>query len=177
MAEAKVYVGTYKKYNNGSIAGDWLNLFDYADKDDFLKACKKLHGRGEHEYMYQDVDNFLHHIYGTDLLSESHISDKLWELLDEIEYWDDDKIDLFFEWARDHANWSNTPDTRQFEEADMGEFDSERAFAEYMAELNEWPDKMEKIGISPSYFDDDAYATDLFCDGFYLIQNHVFSSR
>jgi len=33
---AAVYVGTYAKYNQGSIAGAWLNLEDYSDKDTFI---------------------------------------------------------------------------------------------------------------------------------------------
>lgn len=32
----KVYVGTYAKYNNGDISGEWLDLTDYVDYDDFL---------------------------------------------------------------------------------------------------------------------------------------------
>ena len=32
LSEASVYVGTYGKYNNGSLFGAWLDLSDYADK-------------------------------------------------------------------------------------------------------------------------------------------------
>ena len=32
---SKVYVGTYSKYNNGSIQGDWLDLEDYNNKAEF----------------------------------------------------------------------------------------------------------------------------------------------
>ncbi len=28
-----VYVGTYKKYNAGSLSGEWLKLEDYSSKD------------------------------------------------------------------------------------------------------------------------------------------------
>ena len=35
---ARIYVGTYGKYASGSIAGRWLNLEDYADRDAFLDA-------------------------------------------------------------------------------------------------------------------------------------------
>src|SRR5690606_41483633 len=34
-SEASIYVGTYGKYNAGSIFGKWLNLSDYADKEEF----------------------------------------------------------------------------------------------------------------------------------------------
>ena len=39
LSEAKIYVGTYKRYNNGSLAGAWLDLSDYSDKEEFLNAC------------------------------------------------------------------------------------------------------------------------------------------
>ena len=36
LSEARVYVGTYNKYNNGSLFGKWLDLSDYSDKDEFF---------------------------------------------------------------------------------------------------------------------------------------------
>ena len=39
---SKVYVGTYRKYNDGSIQGDWLDLEDYECKKDFIKAWNKV---------------------------------------------------------------------------------------------------------------------------------------
>ena len=29
--EARVYVGTYAKYNNGDLTGDWVTLSDYTN--------------------------------------------------------------------------------------------------------------------------------------------------
>ena len=56
---AKVYVGTYKKYNEGSLKGGWLNLADYASYGDFLKACKSLHkDERDPEFMIQDNEGF-----------------------------------------------------------------------------------------------------------------------
>src|SRR5690349_16831915 len=53
----RVYVGTYAKYNNGSIAGAWLDLEDYADKDSFLAACAELHkDEDDPEFMFQDFE-------------------------------------------------------------------------------------------------------------------------
>ena len=43
LSESKIYVGTYAKYNDGSIFGKWLTLSDYADKEEFYEACKELH--------------------------------------------------------------------------------------------------------------------------------------
>lgn len=54
----KIYVGTYNKYNNGSIAGAWLTLSDYNDAQDFLAACYTLHNdESDPEMMFQDFDD------------------------------------------------------------------------------------------------------------------------
>jgi antirestriction protein len=54
----KIYVGTYAKYNNGSIAGAWLTLTDYSDAQEFLAACYDLHNdESDPELMFQDFDD------------------------------------------------------------------------------------------------------------------------
>jgi antirestriction protein/predicted RNA binding protein with dsRBD fold (UPF0201 family) len=76
--EPRVYVGTYGKYAGGSIEGKWLNLEDYADKEDFLKACAELHkDEADPELMFQDFEGFPEEYY-----SESSISDELWDWLE-----------------------------------------------------------------------------------------------
>lgn len=58
FSEAKIYVGTYGKYNAGSIFGKQLDLSDYSDKDEFNEAYQKLHKDEEDtEYLYQDWEN------------------------------------------------------------------------------------------------------------------------
>lgn len=59
-----LYCGTYGKYNDGSIAGKWLHLEDYADADEFFQACAELH-KDEHdpEYMFQDFEGFPRELY------------------------------------------------------------------------------------------------------------------
>lgn len=56
---ARVYVGTYKKYNEGSINGGWLDLADYPSYRDFLGACHRLHkDESDPEFMIQDSEGF-----------------------------------------------------------------------------------------------------------------------
>lgn len=56
---AKVYVGTYKKYNNGNLMGAWLDLADYDSYEEFVKACRKLHkDERDPEFMIQDSEDF-----------------------------------------------------------------------------------------------------------------------
>lgn len=57
-SEMRVYVGTYGKYAAGDISGEWLDIDDFADKDDFYEKCQEIHGPGEHEFMFQDHEGF-----------------------------------------------------------------------------------------------------------------------
>ena len=94
--EAALYVGTYGKYNAGSIDGAWVNIESFDDKEEFFDFCRRLHA-DEHdpEFMYQDFEGFPKSWY-----SESCMGDKIdriieWAQLDEDEkeiieeYWDE----------------------------------------------------------------------------------------
>ena len=50
--EPAVYVGTYRKYNNGSLYGAWMHLSDYSDYDEFGEACRELHKDEEDSRIY-----------------------------------------------------------------------------------------------------------------------------
>lgn len=53
----RVYVGTWKKYNNGSIYGKWLTLNNYSTYDEFLSACRQVHSNEKDpEFMIQDKE-------------------------------------------------------------------------------------------------------------------------
>lgn len=81
-SEASIYVGTYGKYNAGSIFGKWLNLSDYADKEEFYIACRELHNdEADPEFMFQDYENI-----PDGLIGESWISDKIFDDLSTIAY-------------------------------------------------------------------------------------------
>lgn len=74
--EPRIYVGTYGKYNSGSIAGDWLDLEGH-DKESFYAACRYLHkDETDPEFMFQDFEGFPREFYG-----ESGCDAELWEWL------------------------------------------------------------------------------------------------
>lgn len=53
----RVYVGTYGKYNAGSLAGAWLDLSKFSNFDAFMKKCKEVHrDERDPEFMIQDVE-------------------------------------------------------------------------------------------------------------------------
>ena len=76
MCNPRVYVGTYGKYNGGSLKGDWLNLRECKDYKQFLSKCRALHrGERDPEYMIQDVDDFPDGLECGEWLSEQDFND------------------------------------------------------------------------------------------------------
>lgn len=73
----KVYVGTYAKYNAGSLYGKWLSLEDFDSKEEFLKEAVSIHdNEADPELMFQDYENIPNQLIG-----ESWISENLWRLM------------------------------------------------------------------------------------------------
>jgi antirestriction protein len=172
--EAKIYVGTYGKYNGGSIKGEWLDLTKYANKKAFVKACKKLH-KGEHdpEYMYQDYEGILTDM-PKDWIGESHLSDIVFEFI--AAYKDDEeKGEAFLNW-KSHTGYTGELDylIGLFDEAYEGKYDSEKAYAEYLAGEMGYYAAMKKAGLNECYFDEEAYARDLFMGDYFYSDGVVY---
>ncbi|MFY1046657.1 antirestriction protein ArdA [Chryseobacterium sp. GP-SGM7] len=85
LQNACIYVGSYYKYNNSNIYGKWLNLSDYSDYDELLKAMRELH-KDEHdpEYHFQDYEHFeLFEKLG--LIHESFLSPEIYDIAEQID--------------------------------------------------------------------------------------------
>lgn len=167
--DAKIYVGTYRKYNEGSIFGEWLTLSDYSDKDEFYEACKKLHSDEEDpEYMFQDWEYI-----PESLISESWISDKIFDLIHQVD--DIPDFDVFMAFISMTGYSLDEEDLgyllSKFNDCYAGKFDSETDYAEhYIEQCYELSDFMQ------TYFDYDKFANDLFIgDYYYTDTNSVFS--
>lgn len=126
--EARIYVGTYAKYNSGSIKGAWIDL-DGHDAESFREACLKLHA-DEHdpEIMFQDFEGFPKSLY-----SECSLSEKLWDWIAcsdrDREVWE-----AFVEasgWDFDSTN------LEQAQDAYVGEYDNVEHFCEEHCEETE----------------------------------------
>jgi antirestriction protein len=54
-----VYCGTYAKYNNGDLSGQWIDLTTFYDYDEFIEYCERLHADEEDvELMFQDYSDY-----------------------------------------------------------------------------------------------------------------------
>ncbi|WP_313685159.1 antirestriction protein ArdA [Pantoea sp.] len=159
-----VYVGTYHKYNCGSIYGKWLDLTDFDGEDDFYEACRELHDEEpDPEFMFQDLEGI-----PDKFASESYID---WDFIDAWKQAKDAGSEgAFIAWA----DYSGRCDFDEFEEAYRGEADSEEDYAYQLAEecglLSEVPESLR------NYFDYEAYARDLFSSGYVLHDGFVFSN-
>ena len=165
--ELRVYVGTFGKYNRGSLAGKWLNIKDYKNVDEFDKACRQLHSNEyDPEFMFQDWEYIPNKFIGG-----GWIDPKLFEL---IHHPDTEHIDIntLFDFLDDvdFTNLETYEIIGKFEECYRGYWDSFREFA------------YEEFGKCPhgchceNYIDWDKYAHDLQQDYTYTDKRNVFSN-
>lgn len=127
--DAALYVGTYNKYNNGSIAGKWVKLSQFSDAAKFLEYCAELHNDEEDpEFMYQDFEGFPDSFY-----SEAMLESDLQKLFDFIDLSDDDRemLEMYCEATGEDIG---ELDVRSAQDAFHGTADSEAEFAERIAE-------------------------------------------
>ena len=160
----KAYVSTFAKFINGNLDGEWLDLADYADKDDFIEACRKLHAdeRGP-ELMFADSVGI-----PDDFIGESHISPECWDLL---EAYDDHGEGAVNAYCHCFGEWHK----RDFEDKYRGEYDS---FADLAEQLLDETGELEQIPEHlRGYFDYEAYGRDLRLGGDFVEHDgHYFRS-
>ena len=150
--DPKIYVGTYAKYNDGSLKGEWVNLTNFDTYEDFVDYCKKLHSdESDPEFMVQDYENYPSSWYHEAGLPTDEEFYKIQELseLDDTEKrayaafcelkWGDDSIENF----RDHY---------------FGEYTSDDDLGQQCVDMGGIPSDAE------NYFDYDSFGRDLMFD-------------
>ena len=157
--EPRIYVGTYEKYNNGSIAGKWLDLNDYEDINAFYKACKKLHkDEGDPELMFQDWEYI-----PASMIWESGLNEEFYDFLEVV-----NASNLSYEIYL--AAIDDGFDFNDLEDNYMGEFDNDEDFTIEM--LGE----PEVEHFAHYYINWARCARDYMMD-FFEIEGHYFSSN
>lgn len=144
-----IYVSTYAKYNNGSLGGEWVNVENFTNKDDFLSYCVDLHSDEEDpELMFQDTDEI-----PEGYVSECHVEEELWDWL-ELSQDDREVVSVYRQEIDSSASIDSILD------AYAGQADSEEDYAEQLVDelgyLEQMPEHLR------SYFDYEAFARDLF---------------
>ena len=158
---ASIYVGTYAKYNNGSIAGAWVDLEQFADLESFEAYIKTLHSdEADPEFMFQDFEGFPDRFY-----SESGVTEELFEFL-ALDDHEKNLLAAYIECTGDaEASLSDAEDSFH------GHYESDLDLAyEYVESTGMLGDCSETVA---RYFDYEAFARDLAYDfmsyeGFYF---------
>lgn len=147
----RVYVGTYAKYNDGDLTGEWVDLDNFSDYEDFIQYCKELHSdEQDPEFMFQDYENFPEKYYG-----ESELKPELWDYIEKINDYDKQMVDAVIDYGFDLDDVD-----------DFGYYDdchNERSFAQsYVSEIG-GVEALERSTLE-SYFDYESYGRDLFME-------------
>ena len=144
-----IYVGTYAKYNNGSLFGTWLFPDDYSDRDEFIEACLELHAdEDDPELMFQDWEN----IPG-DMCSESGVSASVWDYMEACEARPQDALDAYID--EFHPSNANAFEVDKFDDRYIGELTLREYAEEAFDEMEACPERLRK------YIDMDAYTRDM----------------
>ena len=150
--EPSVYVGTYGKYNDGSLCGLWIDLSSFDDYDDFINFCKAIHADEEDpELMAQDYEGFPRQWYCESGMDEETF-DHIKEYTEMCDKHGAEAVDDYMDLDHD--------DLDDFEEAYCGEWDSEEDFARHIVE--ECYDLERTMGSLADYFDYERYGRELF---------------
>lgn len=148
--EPSVYVGTYGKYNDGSLCGLWIDLSSFYDYDEFINFCYAIHADEEDpELMAQDFEGFPRDWYSEGFMSRKDF-DHIIEYTEMCEKHGAEAVDDYMEF---HDNLDN------FEEAYEGEWDSEEDFARHV--VDEFYCDVDMGGLE-RFFDYKAFGHELF---------------
>lgn len=160
----KVYVGTYAKYNEGNLGGAWLELEAYADHEEFMEACKKLHeDEDDPEFMFQDTEDI-----PPSLCNRDYINPGCWDVIEAREEHGKDAVDAYI---RIFDEW----DEIKFRDTYRGDHNSWADFAAYVAsETGIFNNASE---VLQTYFDYEAFGRDMRLSGEFHEENgHYFSN-
>lgn len=160
-----VYVGTYGKYNEGSLDGEWVDITEFDTYEDFIDYCRKLHGdENSAELMFQDYAGFPEIWY-----SESGMSEETFDKIKEFSELDSDKKGAYEAYLTICDEGNDSID--EFENCYQGYYNSPEDFAEeYFTTNNDIPD------FIIDYIDWNAVWRDLnISDGYEYVNGYVFS--
>jgi len=176
----RIYVGTYAKYNDGSLFGKWMDLSDYDELQDFYKACLKLHEDEEDpELMFQDWE------YIPDfLISECSLHKDAFSYMQAISDMDEQQAEAFEIYCKHITSWPDDgkeidEQLESFQESYQGYFGGpmKDPELEYAYQYVEDTGMLSEVSLTlRRYFDYEAFARDLFMDGYIHMEGHVFSN-
>lgn len=161
--EPRAYVASLTDYNNGIHHGAWVDLIHGAEHvheaiEAMLEASPMAREPG-----YEAEEWAVHDLEGLGSITE-HDIDELCEMAEGVDQYGEAYL-LFVE------NYGNSL-ISEFQDSYMGEYSSEFDYAYDLVDTMGTLDGVEDFVAR--YFDYEAFARDLFLDGYTFINGHVF---
>lgn len=158
-----LYIGTYHKYNCGSLRGLWVDLTSFDDIDSFYEFLRAFHAdEADPEFMAQDYQNFPKMLY-----SESLDLENVEKIMDLFSSYDDNEREAIFEYWDEIDSTCDASDILD-KLAYNGEFSDYAAMMAdeqlFCANCEDWV---------KNYFDYSAFERDLRFD-YHITDNYVF---
>lgn len=148
----RIYVGTYAKYNNGSLGGQWVDLIDFGNYKEFVDYCKEIHSDEKNpEFMVQDYEGYPSSLYHEGGLPTEEEFDKIIEISE----LDGDEKKAYAAFL--NLGWSNDS-IDAFRDAYFGKYTDDNDLGYECVEMGGMPQN------SDYYFDFDAFGRDLMYD-------------
>jgi len=167
METIKIYVGTYYKYNCGSIAGAWIDVTNL-DETEFLEKCRELHkDEDDPEFMFQDFE--CDEIF-KGMISESGIDSEFWELKEKL-----NNTEYDIEALLSYKSIFGDIDFRDFEDKFFGHFEGWNINEVFGSHMLEEMGELEQVPQHLRYYiDSEAYGRDLLINDFCEHNGFVF---
>jgi len=129
----QIYVGTYAKYNNGDLTGEWLDLSDYSTAEELMEAMQETHEDEEDpEFMIQDMEEHAEAL-GVEESMSLEDWEQVYEALEALEASHLD-IEIVAAYCENMGEAINADTISKAEEAYQGQYDSDEEFAQEFAE-------------------------------------------
>lgn len=158
-----LYIGTYGKYNGGSLRGLWVDLSSFDSAEDFWQFCRDLHAdEDDPEFMAQDFQNFPEMLY-----SESPDTETIEKIINLFTEYDDNEREAIFEYWDEIDGRAEASDI-------LDKLAYNGDFSDYAAEMAD-----EQLACAncedwvKNYFDYAAFERDLRYD-YNITTNYVF---
>ena len=162
--DAAVYVGTYRKYNDGSLYGQWVNLDSFDSYDEFMEYLHRLHyDEYDPEFMFQDYEGFPEEFY-----SESGMDEDTFDLIKEYLQLDDpDAYEAYCSLV------GGRPSIEEMQDRLLGgPYDTQEDFVYEMIDSFGGVQELGRDTLE-NYFDYSGYTRDVFFD-YHWVDGYVF---
>lgn len=178
--EAKIWVGCLASYNNNLLHGEWFDLRDYEDRDEFYTAIQSFLEKLDkteplwgvykrEEWIFCDWENI-----SDVFINQYGISPAFWKVCTLLEGEEKTKGEAFTLFISHHNYNLYEEDINKlyeiFESAYCGKYENEKAFARQDLETT-YPDLPSHL---IDYFDLTAYGNDIFTSSYWYEAGYVF---